>query len=150
MITIGDKAPNFECPDASGKVVRLSDYLGRRVVVLYFYPMDFTPGCTVEACGFRDNYTDFVAAGAVVIGVSADPPQRHADFLAKHELPFVLLSDVDASLAQAYGVKKTLRILPGRTTFVIDLQGTVQHVFSSQLRINKHVSHALEVVRRLR
>jgi peroxiredoxin Q/BCP len=119
------------------------------VVVLYFYPADFTPGCTVQACGFRDKYTDFVAAGAVVVGVSADPPGRHADFQAKHDLPFVLLSDADGELAARYGVRKSMRILPGRTTFVIDREGVVQHVFNSQLRVNKHVKQALEVVRRL-
>lgn len=150
MITFGDQAPDFERTDAKGKLVRLSDYRGKRVVVLYFYPKDYTPGCTVEACGFRDQFTDFVAAGAVVVGVSSDPPKRHADFQAKHHLPFVLLSDPGGALAKAYGVRKTFGFIPGRTTFVIDREGVVQHVFSSQLQVHKHVNQALEVVRKLR
>jgi peroxiredoxin Q/BCP len=150
MITIGDIAPEFELPDANGRIVRLSDFKSRRIVVLYFYPKDFTPGCTVEACGFRDNFTDFVASGAVVIGVSEDDQATHAAFKERHDLPFTLVSDRGGELAKRYGVKKTLGVIPGRTTFVIDKEGVVQHVFSSQLRPNKHVKQALGLIRTLR
>jgi peroxiredoxin Q/BCP len=150
MVTIGDEAPEFELMDSTDRPVRLSDFRGNRVVVLYFYPKDFTPGCTVEACGFRDNYTDFVAAGAVVIGVSQDDPKTHAAFQATHKLPFTLVSDPRGAVAKLYGVKKTMGLVPGRTTFVIDQDGKVQHVFSSQLRPNKHVASALDLIRRLR
>jgi thioredoxin-dependent peroxiredoxin len=143
----GDTAPDFALPDASGKTVRLSDYRGKKAVVLYFYPKDDTPGCTKEACTFRDQYQDFVDAGAEVIGVSSDAETSHAKFATKHALPFVLLSDRGGAVRKAYGVPATLGILPGRVTFVIDRQGTVRHVFNSQLQATRHVTEALTALR---
>ncbi len=99
--------------------------------MLYFYPMDGTPVCTKEACGFRDAFEEFTKLGAVVIGVSADSPERHRAFAASRALPFLLLSDQEGSLRKAYQVPKTLGILPGRVTYVIDKQGIVRHVFSA-------------------
>ncbi len=146
-IAVGDPAPGFSLPDADGKTVSLSDFKGRKAVVLYFYPKDDTPGCTKEACSFRDSYEDFTAAGAEVIGVSSDAVASHQGFAKKHRLPFKLLSDKGGVLRKSYGVPATLGLLPGRVTFVIDKEGVVRHVFNSQLAATQHVSEALRIVK---
>jgi peroxiredoxin Q/BCP len=148
-IGVGATAPDFTKTTQSGDVISLSQFRGKKTVVLYFYPKDETPGCTAEACTFRDSFEDFVEAGAVVIGVSQDSDESHRRFATHHNLPFLLVSDADKAIQKAYGVPKTMGLLPGRVTYVIDRKGTVQHVFSSQLNAKKHVSEALEVVKRL-
>jgi len=148
-IQVGDKAPDFTLPSQAGEQVRLSDRLGERIVVLYFYPKDETAGCTKEACAFRDSYEMFAEAGAEVIGVSSDSVDRHAAFAGHHELPFTLLSDQGGQVRKSYAVPATLGILPGRVTYVIDRAGTVRHVFSSQTNIGRHVNDALDVVKKL-
>lgn len=144
-IHAGDPAPDVVLTTAVGEAP-LSSHRGSWVV-LYFYPADDTPGCTAEACSFRDSYEDFTDAGAVVIGVSGDSLDKHERFSEKHRLPFDLVSDADGSLRRAFGVKKTLGIFDGRVTFVIDPDGTVQHVFSSQLRATAHIGEALDAIR---
>jgi len=148
-IRAGDKAPDFTLPSQTGEPVRLHDRLGERVVVLYFYPRDNTPGCTAEACAFRDSYEAFTDAGADVIGVSSDSVARHEAFAGQHELPFTLLSDQGGRVRKSYGVPAVVGLIPGRVTYVIDRQGTVRHSFSSMTNIGQHVSDALRVVRRL-
>jgi len=148
-IQAGDLAPDFTAQAHNGQQVQLADYWGNRVVVLYFYPKDGTPVCTKEACGFRDGYEAFVQAGAVVIGVSGDSPQRHRAFAEQQGLPFLLMSDQDGSLRKAYGVPKTLGILPGRVTYVIDKAGIVRHVFTALFSAERHVTEALKVVQAL-
>jgi len=148
-IGVGDKAPDFTLPSQSGDEVRLSDRLGDRVVVLYFYPKDNTSGCTAEACAFRDSYETFTDAGAEVIGVSSDSADKHAAFAGKHNLPFTLVADQGGRVRKAYGVPSVLGVIPGRVTYVIDRTGTVRHVFSSMTNIDAHVNDALEVVRKL-
>jgi peroxiredoxin Q/BCP len=148
-IGVGDKAPDFQLTDQAGRKVSLADFRGEKAVVLYFYPKDETPGCTKEACSFRDSYEDFVKAGAEVIGVSGDSVDKHKSFAAHHGLPFTLLADDGNKLRKAYGVPATLWILPGRVTYVIDKQGVVRHVFDSQLQATKHIDEALAVVRTL-
>jgi peroxiredoxin Q/BCP len=128
-------------------MVRLSEFRGRKAVVLYFYPKDDTPGCTKESCAFRDSYQDFQDAGAEVIGVSSDSAESHGRFAAKHRLPFTLLADQGAQVRKRYGVPATLGLLPGRVTFVIDRAGIVRHVFNSQFQATQHVSEALEALR---
>ena len=123
--------------------------LFRSAVVLFFYPRDFTPGCTAEACAFRDDYADFVEAGAAVVGVSADSGDSHRRFAQHHDLPFPLVSDADGALRAAYGVDKVWGLLPGRITFVIDRQGIVRHVFDSALFARRHSGDALAVIERL-
>jgi len=148
-IGVGMSAPDFTKTTQTGDTISLSQFRGEKTVVLYFYPKDETPGCTAEACTFRDNFEDFVEAGAVVIGVSQDSEESHQRFASHHRLPFLLVSDRDKALQKAYGVPKTMGLLPGRVTYVIDRDGTVQHVFNSQLNAKKHVREALEVVKRL-
>jgi peroxiredoxin Q/BCP len=148
-VQVGDKAPDFTLPSQSGEPVRLQDRLGERVVVLYFYPKDNTPGCTAEACAFRDSHETFTDAGAEVIGVSSDSSDKHAAFAGRHKLPFTLLADQGGRVRKAYGVPAVLGLLPGRVTYVIDRAGTVRHIFNSMSNIDKHVSDALEVVRQL-
>jgi len=148
-IDVGDPAPDFSLPSQTGGQVSLAEFRGNQAVVLFFYPKDGTAVCTKEACSFRDAYEDFVQAGAVVMGVSSDPVESHQAFASGHRLPFVLLSDADGSLRKAFGVPKTLGLLPGRVTYVIDKQGIVQHVFSAQFSADRHVAEALAVVRRL-
>jgi peroxiredoxin Q/BCP len=145
----GDRAPDFVLPDAAGKPVRLSDFRGRRAVVLYFYPKDDTPGCTKESCTFRDQYQDFQDAGAEVIGVSSDSAESHAKFASKYKLPFTLLADRDGAVRREYGVPATLGLLPGRVTYVIDRQGVVRHVFNSQFQATQHVAEAINALRTL-
>jgi peroxiredoxin Q/BCP len=145
-VQVGDEAPDFELPDRSGKTVRLGELRGKPVV-LYFYPKDDTPGCTKESCTFRDQYQDFQDAGAEVIGVSSDSPESHDKFATKYRLPFTLLSDRGGAVRKRYGVPSTLGVLPGRVTYVIDRQGTVRHVFNSQLQAAQHVEEALKALR---
>lgn len=149
QIAAGDVAPDFTLQDQEGRTVALSELLEQRCVVLYFYPKDDTPGCTAEACSFRDAYTVFADAGAEVVGISSDDVAAHKAFAARHGLPFRLLADRGGQVRASYGVKKTLGLIDGRVTFVIDRGGVVRHVFSSQLRAKKHVDEALAIVRRL-
>jgi len=148
-ITAGQQAPDFALPDATGKTVRLSDFRGKQAVVLYFYPKDDTPGCTKEACAFRDQYEDLKDAGAEVIGVSSDGGESHEKFASKYKLPFLLVSDRGGVVRKQYGVPATLGLLPGRVTFVIDKQGVVRRTFNSQFQATKHVSEAIEALRGL-
>jgi peroxiredoxin Q/BCP len=145
----GATAPGFTLPDQDGKLVSLADFAGRKVVVLYFYPKDETPGCTKESCAFRDAYEELKDAGAEVIGVSSDSPESHKRFAARHRLPFTLLSDAKGTLRKAYGVPATLGLLPGRVSFVIDREGVVRHVFNSQFDPTRHVREAKDAIARL-
>lgn len=148
-IDVGDAAPDIELSTHADEQIRLGDYRGEKAVVVFFYPKDGTPVCTKEACAFRDAYEDFVDAGAVVIGISGDSAARHQAFASSHRLPFVLASDTDGSARRAFGVPKSMGLLPGRVTYVIDREGIVRYVFSSQLAANRHVTKALEVIRKL-
>ncbi len=143
MTKNGTAAPDFELPDQHGNLVRLSRYRGIRPVVIYFYPKDDTGGCTIEASGFRDDFEKFQAAGAEVMGISNDSTESHLRFAAKYKLPFTLLSDKGGRVRKLYGVKKTLGVIPGRVTFVIDRTGIVRHGFSSQSKPARHVVEAL-------
>jgi len=146
-VTEGQAAPDFTAPRTGGGEFRLSDLRGKSAVVLYFYPKDETPGCTAEACAFRDSYEIFVDAGAEVVGVSGDSVDSHERFAEHHELPFILISDKGGALRRQYGVKATLGVWPGRVTFVIDKDGIVRHVFVSQTDAVRHVEEALRAIR---
>jgi peroxiredoxin Q/BCP len=148
-LKVGDRAPDFTLPSSSGEPTRLSDLLARGALVLFFYPKDDTPGCTAEACSFRDRFDAFVQAGAVVVGVSSDSLESHDRFASKHRLPMTLLSDADGTVRALYDVRSTLGLLPGRATFVIDRTGVIRNVFVSQLRTGTHVETALRMVKQL-
>lgn len=151
----GRKAPPFELPDADGKPVALGDLLARGSLVLYFYPKDMTPGCTTEACAFRDDAARLKALGAQVVGVSADSSDSHRKFAAKHALNFPLLSDAANRVTQLYGVykKKSLygREFMGieRTTFVIDRGGTIRKVFP-KVKVAGHADEVVEALKTIR
>ncbi len=148
-IKVGDTAPDFTLPNQAGETVTLSGFRGQRAVVLYFYPKDDTPGCTVESCSFRDSYENFVAAGAEVIGISSDSTDSHKAFAQKHNLPFTLVSDRGSAVRQAYGVPATLGLLPGRVTYIIDKDGQVRHIFNSQFNPKGHVEQAMGILKTL-
>ncbi|NBO64055.1 MAG: thioredoxin-dependent thiol peroxidase [Acidobacteria bacterium] len=134
MIPVGKKAPAFSLKNAEGKTVKLSDFKGQKVV-LYFYPKDLTPGCTTEACAFRDDYAELQARGVAVVGVSADDVASHLKFAEKHSLPFQLLSDPDHGMIEKYGAwgeksmygKKYWGVV--RITYILDEEGRVTHIF---------------------
>jgi thioredoxin-dependent peroxiredoxin len=148
-IRVGDFAPDVSGVIAGEGRFRLADFRERRVVVLFFYPSDGTLICTQEACAFRDAYADFVEAGAVVIGVSGDSEASHRQFADAHQLPYVLVSDPQGAIREAFGVPKTIGIFPGRTTYVIDKEGVVRLVFNAALAAKGHVREALQVVKQL-
>jgi thioredoxin-dependent peroxiredoxin len=150
VLRVGDLAPEFELPSSTGETVRLSDFRGKSEVVLFFYPKDHSLGCTMEACTFRDSHEAFREVGAEVIGISSDSTDSHRRFADRLRLPFVLLSDSEGSVRAQYGVPRTLGLLPGRVTYLIDREGIVRHIFSSQLQPWRHVTAALEVLDELR
>ncbi len=142
-VGVGDVAPDFNLPSATGETVSLSDFRDKSVVVLFFYPKDNTPGCTAQACAFRDSHEVFKQAGAEVIGISSDSQESHRRFAVLWKLPFLLLSDSKGEVRARYGVPRTLGLLPGRVTYLIDKTGVVRHVFSSQLQTGRHVKEML-------
>jgi peroxiredoxin Q/BCP len=144
-VHVGTKAPDFTLPTQTGGLVSLGDYLGKPVV-LFFYPKDDTLGCTREVCAFRDNFEQFEKLDAEVMGISSDSVESHRDFAEQHKLPFTLLSDEGGKVRRRYGVPNTLGLFPGRVTYVIDEEGIVRHIFTSQLGVEKHVEEALEAL----
>lgn len=145
----GQPIPEVSFVAERGESVSLTSLIGPKPVVLFFYPRDLSAGCTVEACSFRDAYEDFVTAGAEVIGISADDQKSHEAFKERHRLPYRLLTDPKGAAAKAFGVKKTLGLIAGRVTFVIDTKGVIRHRFDSQIRVHEHVQQALGLVKQL-
>ena len=139
----GDLAPDFELPADDGSTIRLSDQLKHGPVVLFFYPRALTSGCTAESCHFRDLAAEFAAAGATVLGISADPVERQQRFTEKHGFGFPLLSDTDRSVARALGVKRPGPLFNRRATFVIDRDRRVVKVIRSETNMDKHADEAL-------
>src|SRR5688500_13436504 len=137
-VQVGDLAPQFTAPAHNGQQFNLSECRGRQVVVLFFYPLDGTLVCTAEACAFRDSYADFTNAGAAVLGISRDSLESHRTFAADHRLPFLLVSDHDGAIRNAFAVRKTLGVLPRRVTYVIDKRGVVRLHFSSLFGASRH------------
>ncbi|MBB5254858.1 peroxiredoxin [Sulfurisphaera ohwakuensis] len=145
---VGDKAPLFEGITDTGEKFSLSDYIGKHDIVLYFYPKDDTPGCTREACAFRDNWNLLQGYDVVVIGISSDDVESHKKFKQKYNLPFILISDPDKKIRELYGAKGF--ILPARITFVIDKKGIIRHIYNSQLNPENHVKEALKTLEMLK
>jgi peroxiredoxin Q/BCP len=148
-VQVGDKAPDFTLPSQMGDNVTLSEYFGKKNVVLYFYPKDETTGCTKEACAFRDSYEVFTTLGAEVLGISGQSVESHKSFASHHGLQFLLLSDAQNKVRQLYGVPATMGIIPGRVTYIIDKKGVVRHIFNSQYQPQKHVEEAKQVLSKL-
>lgn len=146
-IKAGDMAPDFALPSTAGEF-RLYSELEKGPVVLYFYPMDFTAGCTAEACEFRDMNSDFAKMGAQIVGISGDSAEKHSRFAGEYKLPFTLLSDTGGSIRALYGVKPSLGIIPGRVTFVISPERKIVARISTQLHPRKHVRDALTALQR--
>lgn len=148
-VKVGEKAPDFTLEDQNGRQVSLHDFAGSKNVVLYFYPKDFTMGCTAETKAFGENYDRILEMGAEVIGVSSDTTESHGGFAKACGAKFPMLSDVDGKVRAAYGAKSSFGMLPGRVTFVIDKEGIVRHTFSSQMRPKQHIAEAVESLKKL-
>ena len=148
-VQVGDKAPDFTLPSQIGDDVTLSEFIGKKNVVLYFYPKDETPGCTKEACTFRDNYEQLTKLDAEVLGVSGQSVESHKSFASHYGLPFILLSDETNKVRELYGVPSTMGFLPGRVTYIIDKKGVVRHIFNSQTQAQRHVEEAKKTLMEL-
>lgn len=144
---VGDRAPDFILPTASGKKIRLKDQLGKKIVVLYFYPHDFSGDCTKEARAFRDHYLAFKNLGAEVFGISRDSVESHRKFVRSESLPFNLLSDPEGKAHRLYGVEKVFGILPRRTTYVVEPTGKILFKYSSLLRPHAHPKKSIQALR---
>jgi peroxiredoxin Q/BCP len=148
-LKVGDQAPDFTLPTQGGGELHLADVVKERAVVLFFYPKNFSPVCTAEACAFRDQYEVFKDAGAQVIGISSDPPASHEKFAKEHRLPYPLVSDFNGHIRELFGVPKAMWLFAGRTTYVIDRERVVRHIFTSQLASDAHVNEALAIVKKI-
>lgn len=146
-LKVGDSLPPITLTTHQGHRIALNEL--RQPLVLFFYPKNGTPVCTREACAFRDAYEEFTEAGAIVIGVSSDSAESHGEFASSHRLPFDLVPDTDGKIRQAIGVPKTLGLFPGRVTYIVDREGVIRHMFSSQMDAQRHVTEALQVLREL-
>ena len=148
-VKVGDVAPDFTLQNQDGEPTNLSDFKENSNVVLFFYPKDFSPGCTTQACHFRDNYEDFTDLGAVVIGISGDSVESHKKFLDEYLFPFTLLSDKGDVVRKLYGATKGFGLLPGRYTFIIDKAGVIKHIFTSETNMKKHIDESLRILRQI-
>jgi len=148
-LKVGDTIPAFSLQDQNGQWFNSDEVIGKQPVIIYFYPKDETPGCTKEACEFRDEFEVFTDLNARVIGISSDNVASHKKFAEKYHLPFTLLADVNKKVRQLFGVpKSTLGLLPGRVTYIINNKGVVIYIFNSQFKAEKHIEKAIEVLRR--
>ena len=148
----GNKAPDFTAIDQDGEKVKLSSFRGEKNVVLYFYPKDMTPGCTTQACDFRDQYKKF--KNTVILGVSIDSTERHQKFIAKYDLPFTLIADIDKKIVQKYGIWQEKKLYGKtfmgivRTTFIIDKNGTIQKIFP-KVKVKTHIEDVLSALKEI-
>jgi len=147
-VKVGDPAPDFEGPTSNGSRLGLKDFKGKQNVVLYFYPKDDTPGCTREACSFRDNIKPIRDLGAEIIGVSLDSVQSHDKFARKYELPFPLISDKEKNIANAYGVLRDVGLSANRVTFIIGKDGKVAKIFP-KVDVGKHTDEVVAALKEL-
>lgn len=148
-LTVGEFAPHFTLKDQHGNDFNSKDFIGKKSLVLFFYPKDYTPGCTKEACEFRDSYQDFTDQGAEVIGISADSESSHHKFATSYSLPFILLADTHNKVRKLFKVEKALfKLLPGRETYVLDKSGKVRMAFHS-INYSRHKDKALKALKEL-
>lgn len=150
-IDIGSNVPRFELQDQHGELFKLEAVLGKKNLVIYFYPKDDTPGCTKEACSFRDQFEVFADAEAVIIGISAQSVESHFEFAKTHRLNYTLLSDLDNGVRKLFGVQPSFfGLIPGRATYVVNKEGKIVYLFNSQIRVEKHVNEALRILQEMR
>lgn len=147
-LRVGDKIPNFKSKNTNGEDFDSANIVGKKPIVIYFYPKDNTSICTAQACSFRDQYEEFTDLGAEVIGVSSDSIDSHKNFAKEHQLPFILLSDSDKKIKTLFGVPSSFfGLLPGRVTYVIDKEGLIAMIFNS-MKGQKHIVKALESIKK--
>ncbi len=147
-LQVGDSIPHFTAKDAAGTIFDSREFIGKKPLVIYFYPKDDTHVCTQQACSFRDQYEDFKMQGAEVIGISGDSIKSHQHFAQQYQLPFILLSDADSKIRDLFGVPRHwLGLIPGRVTYVTDAKGVIIMVFSSTSG-NIHIQKALEALKK--
>jgi peroxiredoxin Q/BCP len=142
----GDAVPDFSLQDQNDSLFNISDYIGKKILVVYFYPKDESPVCTREACSFRDSYSDFTNAGAMVVGINSGTVQSHKSFQLNHQLPFTLLSDPGNKVLKLFGVKSRF-LISGRETFVIDLEGKIRFTYDSFSNGPAHEQQALAFIK---
>jgi peroxiredoxin Q/BCP len=148
MIQIGDSCPSFILKNQFSEDFDVNQVLGKKTLVIYFYPKDDTPGCTKEACSFRDRFEEFQDLGCEVIGISSDSEQKHKEFADKHKLPFILLADTNQSVRKSFRVPGSLfGLIPGRVTYIVGKDMKIKGIFNSLLNPLGHIEHALELVK---
>ena len=145
-LNVGDQIPNFSLRDQNGDMFSSVKLKGRKALVIFFYPKDYTSECTKQACSFRDSYEDFTELGAEVVGISSDTEKSHARFADKHQFPFKLLADTDKKVRQAFKVKNSLLVVPGRETYVADKTGKIVMVFNS-MKAKGHMKRAIKALK---
>ncbi len=143
----GDPVPRFSLVDQDGKTFKVADYIGKKVMVIYFYPKDESMVCTKEACAFRDSFNEFTKAGAIVVGINAGTVASHKTFQQHYKLPFILLSDPDNKVYTMFGVKTSM-FMPGRETFVVNLKGKIVYTHTAMLQGKAHADDALEFIKK--
>jgi peroxiredoxin Q/BCP len=150
-LVVGSTVPLFELKDQYGDLFSIDSVLGQKNLVIYFYPKDDSPGCTREACSFRDQFEGFAEADALVIGISAQSVESHSAFAQKHRLNYTLLSDKGNKVRKLFGVPGSMfGLIPGRVTYVINQEGEVVYIFNSQIQVEKHVEEALAILQTLK
>jgi peroxiredoxin Q/BCP len=150
-LVLGSSVPEFELKDQNGNMFSLAPVLGKKNLVIYFYPKDDSPGCTREACSFRDQFEVFADADAMIIGISAQSVESHFEFAKKHRLNYTLLSDTGNKVRKLFGVPASFfGLFPGRVTYVINKQGKVAYIFNSQTQAEKHIDEALRILQELK
>ncbi|SDE85707.1 peroxiredoxin Q/BCP [Pricia antarctica] len=147
-LKVGDKISDFTLKDQHGETFSSEDLRKKKPLVIFFYPKDNTSECTKQACSFRDNYEDFMELGAEVVGISADSEKSHTRFADKYQFPFKLLSDTDNKVRESFKVKKSLLVVPGRETYVVDTTGRVRMVFNS-MNANGHMKRAMNALKEM-
>jgi len=149
-LKVGQLIPQFAIPDQDGKLFNSNDIVGKKPFVIFFYPKDYTPGCTLEVCSFRDSYEEFTELGALVIGISSDSENTHRRFASKYRLPFKLLADKHKKVRGLFKVEgKLFNLLPGRETYVVSKEGVIQMIFNS-VNASQHMKKALDVLKKLK
>ena len=149
-IEVGSKVPIFELKDQNGELFKLEAVLGKKNLVIYFYPKDDSPGCTKEACSFRDQFKVFADADAIIIGISAQSVESHLKFAKKHRLNYTLLSDIGNGVRKLFGVPSSFfGLIPGRVTYVVNKEGKIMYLFNSQIQAEKHVNETLRILKKI-